>query len=482
MMVVFLALSFLISWLIGFSLVVLCFRESVVENLFLKVFLGLGIGIGITSSLYFFWSILFNPSQRAYFLVEGLVLALLVFLAVRDQYRRNHPRISIEKKSLLQMILIGVLSIVFLAVIWAAADFFYTLTLSEPHGRYDAWAIWDYRARFLYRGGVHWRDAVSPLQFHPDYPLLIPLSISRTWLFLYDEVQKGVIILAGLFTFGSIGLLAAAVSLVKKLPQGMLAAIILTSTGTYIYNGTILSADVPQAFFILSAVVLIYMAITRIKEKPGLAVLAGFSAGYCSWVKNEGLMFFAISSVIILAVYFLNLRRKNGAFIWNYLAGVALPLATILYFKIFLSPQNDLVNPQNLTTIFEKISDPSRYQVIYQETTTYLLAFGNWTFPTLILLLGYAAIAYGNGLTEYRNGRWVVILMVLFQIVGYFVIYLITPLNLIHHIRQSIMRLIIHIYPAFLFILFLLTKSPEEILSPLVPADIVELKKSDQTQ
>ncbi|MHC1784617.1 MAG: hypothetical protein AB9891_17995 [Anaerolineaceae bacterium] len=482
MTIALLALSFLISWLIGLSLVILCFRESVLENLILKVFLGMGTGIGVTSSLYFFWSILFNPSQRAYFFVEGFVLTLLLFLVFRDQSRRNHPRISIEKKPLLQFFLIIVLSVVFFAALWAAADVFFKLTLSEPHGRYDAWAIWDYRARFIYRGGDYWLDAVSPLQFHPDYPLLTPLSISRTWLFMNDEVQKGVIFLAGLFTFGSIGLIASAVSSMKKLPQGLLAAFVLASTGTFVYNGTLLFADVPQAFFILSAVVLAYLAFTRAKEKPGLAVLAGLNAAYCGWVKNEGLMFFAVSAAVILVFYFFILRKKTKAFIWNYLAGVALPLATILYFKTLLSPQNDLVNPQNLTTLFEKIIDPSRYQVIYQETTSYLLAFGNWTFPILVLLVGYAVIAYSNGPRENQTGRLAVILMVLFQIAGYIAIYLITPFDLTLHIRQSILRLIVHIYPAFLFILFLLIKSPEEILSTFVPANKLEQKKSDQTQ
>lgn len=471
-------LSFLIPWLIGLSLVILCFRESFLENFFLKVFLGLGIGVGIASSLYFFFSLLFDPSQRAYFVVEGFALVSILILTVRDQSGRKHPKISPARKSTQHTILVIVTAAFLFLTMWAAVDVFYKITIIEPHGRYDAWAIWNYRARFIFRGGAHWLDAISPLQFHPDYPLLTPLSISRAWLFMNDEVQKAVIFLAGLFTFGSIGLVSAAIGKFKSLSHGLLAGCILAGTGMYIYNGAILFADVPQSFFVLSAVVLAYIAITEGAGKPGLAVLAGLSAGYAGWVKNEGLMFFAVAAIVTLAVYLFSLRKKNRSFVWNYLAGMALPLLTVLYFKAILSPQNDLINPNNLSTIFEKIIDPLRYEVLAREGFSYLLAFGGWTAPVIVILAAFATIAWGSPHPQMKVGIRAVILMVLFQAAGYIFIYLITPFDLTLHIRQSILRLIIHIYPAFLFTLFLLMKTPEQILSPLFPALNLEKEKS----
>ena len=55
--------------------------------------------------------------------------------------------------------------------------------LKEPHGKWDAWLIWNMHARFLYRGGDAWREAfASGLDWsHWDYPLLLPLSIVRGW-------------------------------------------------------------------------------------------------------------------------------------------------------------------------------------------------------------------------------------------------------------------------------------------------------------
>ena len=44
-------------------------------------------------------------------------------------------------------------------------------------------------ARFLFRGGDHWREAfASGLDWsHWDYPLLLPLSIARGWRYMGGE-------------------------------------------------------------------------------------------------------------------------------------------------------------------------------------------------------------------------------------------------------------------------------------------------------
>src|SRR3984885_12983220 len=45
-----------------------------------------------------------------------------------------------------------------------------------PVGAWDAWALWNLRAKFLSGPGGAWRYALSPLisNSHPDYPLLLP--------------------------------------------------------------------------------------------------------------------------------------------------------------------------------------------------------------------------------------------------------------------------------------------------------------------
>ena len=48
------------------------------------------------------------------------------------------------------------------------------------------------------------------------------------------------------------------------------------------------------------------------------------------------------------------------------------------------------------------------------------------------------------------------------MLTGYFFIYVITPKNLDWHIRTSLNRLLLHLWPAFLLLCFIIIKAPEE--------------------
>jgi len=58
-----------------------------------------------------------------------------------------------------------------------------------PHGETDAIAIWNLRARSLLRGGREWAAVLSPAigWSHPDYPLLLPLTVARLWSYAGSE-------------------------------------------------------------------------------------------------------------------------------------------------------------------------------------------------------------------------------------------------------------------------------------------------------
>jgi hypothetical protein len=65
----------------------------------------------------------------------------------------------------------------------------YVITSLNPHGRYDTYNIWDYRARMIYRGGIYWLESFSPKVWHSDYPLLVPLGTARGWLMAGRELR-----------------------------------------------------------------------------------------------------------------------------------------------------------------------------------------------------------------------------------------------------------------------------------------------------
>src|SRR5262249_48044102 len=60
---------------------------------------------------------------------------------------------------------------------------------ASPHGDWDAWAIWNQHARFLFRGGDRgaWRAMFAIEWAQPDYPLLMPAAMARTWAYAGQE-------------------------------------------------------------------------------------------------------------------------------------------------------------------------------------------------------------------------------------------------------------------------------------------------------
>jgi hypothetical protein len=57
------------------------------------------------------------------------------------------------------------------------------------------------------------------------------------------------------------------------------------------------------------------------------------------------------------------------------------------------------------------------------------------------------------------------LLMLFLQLAGYFLIYVLTPHNIEWHLRTSLYRLLVHVFPSFLFLLFASVSEPESIFS-----------------
>ena len=122
------------------------------------------------------------------------------------------------------------------------------LSLRSPLGFWDAWAIWNLRARFIVRAGSDWRDAFSLSGWsHPDYPLLLPLSVARLWQYLGRESSVAPTAIAILFTFSTVALAWAALAILSKPSQATLAALLLLGTSALVMHGASQMADVPRA-------------------------------------------------------------------------------------------------------------------------------------------------------------------------------------------------------------------------------------------
>jgi 4-amino-4-deoxy-L-arabinose transferase-like glycosyltransferase len=322
----------------------------------------------------------------------------------------------------------------------------------SPHGDWDAWAIWNLRARFLYRGGEHWTSAFSPRLpwTHPDYPLLLPGAVSRGWTYAGSETTLVPCLIASLFGAATVGLLMATLALLRGTSQGYLGGLVLLATPYFIELTTAQFADVPLAFFFLASA-----ASFEIRDRGAgdirLPVLAGALAALAAWTKNEGALFLVVTALVRLRAG-IHRRRELAAFALG-----ALPVVLVLaYFKLRLAPVNDLVAGQGTRATWERLVDVRRYGLIAWFYLVAAVSIG----PGLVVLLAVYRVLMGGAPNRPRRGHTPAVLVLM--LAGYAVVYLTSPNKLAEHLNDSVHRLFMQLWPSALLAFFLAAASPEE--------------------
>ena len=301
--------------LIG-SLIIVClfpYDSLRKANLILIVFLGTGIGLGITSATIFLWLVIFGQPNSYYFLAEfGFVLLLFLLASYSINSSKDPQSDSIIGSNDDFNTVAWLKYLFYILLVFSLASFALKAFVHDPHGKFDAWTMWNYRARLLFHGGTQWSYAFSKDIIHtsPDYPLLLPASIFRMWVIIGTDSIVVPITIAGFFTFGSIFLILQGLSIVRGQNHGYLIAIFMLISTQWWKKGAYQYADVPLAFFILSTIILL-----TLKEKyPSAALrlmfLAGLATSCAAWTKNEGLLFLAL---MILVLIIFNIIIKKTA-------------------------------------------------------------------------------------------------------------------------------------------------------------------------
>ena len=111
--------------------------------------------------------------------------------------------------------------------------------------------------------------------------------------------------------------------------------------------------------------------------------------------------------------------------------------------------------------LMEKITDLSRYWQIIKVLFIELSHYAGWPINIFIQLAIYALIMQLD-ITSHR-GALIIAVIIFFQVLGYCAIYVLTPHDLIWHLKFSFARLIFHVYPAGIFLYFCIVNAPEKI-------------------
>ncbi|MEW6185468.1 MAG: glycosyltransferase family 39 protein, partial [Thermodesulfobacteriota bacterium] len=359
--------AYLIPWLIGSALTGFLFPVCTSASvLLLRSALALGVGFGMTSSVLFLWLLGVGEVTAGFFLLESMLgfLSLLALLFQKHRLPADPPSWSppVSNRTMEKKFRVG-----FFLFLLSGSAIMVLVSLLSPHGDWDAWAIWNNRARFLFRSGPDWKASFSPLLnwSHPDYPLLLPLSIARIWFYLGRESLWVPAVTAMLFSVSVTVLLVSSLSLLRNKTQGYWGGIILLITPSFLTHGVSQFADLPLAFFFLAVLVVLHCSENLQSCRSRLLILSGLLAGFSAWTKNEGLLFVVVFLLIRSLTLF---SRTKGKESWKSmiftLAGLLPVLALVFAFKFYLAPPNDLLSLLRTDRVLTHLTDPGRYFLV----------------------------------------------------------------------------------------------------------------------
>lgn len=437
--------SLLLSYMIGLLLVRAFLPFG---NHPLTWLLAPGFGLGLTSATMFLTLILADrPDRTTLLMLDTLLLALAVVLFIRFRSPVSPFAITNWQATLPSRFV----KLCFYGSLTLAGILYLVLAFTNPHGNWDAWAIWNVRARFLVRGDwMHSFSAdVNPV--HSDYPLLISASVARCWIYGNTETTVAPALIAASFTFAVVGLLYTSIRLFSSTELAMLAVVVLVISPRFILVGVAQYADIPLSYFILTTLLLTYLRPHFPASRNKLLIMAGLAASMAAWTKNEGALFLAV----LVGGRFLMSLRWRRLVEWqremvHLGVGIAPIFAAVLYFKLQVAPENYLVAEQGTSTL-DRVVDITRYITIAGFYTTQMGWFVLFGFPLIGLLLLKYARQGTQPVSQHQHFEVTAGMGTLgLQFLGYTAIYIVTPKVLYWQLGASLPRLLLHLWPTFL--------------------------------
>jgi len=447
-----------------------------------EISLGAGLGAGITSCLFFLLLAVGVKGRVPLLVVElgceaGVLGVAAFFLKRRSSLSdgrsmessapstvaavRDSPATGVSMWTWL-LRLAALVALVIFSLSCAARN------SANPAGEWDAFTIWNLRAKFLAGGSESWRHAVietSSGALHPTYPLLAPSFLGRTWLVTGNDSPEGALAADLLFTFATLGLLCGAVAVAVNETAGLLAALVLLASDNFAAQSVSQYADVPLAFYILAVTMLLAIAFKR-EWPPPVLFLAGVFAGFAPWTKNEGQPFLIFACIV--AIW--QLRKRAGWMLLGALPGAAV---TAL-FKIGFARGAENLFPPTLAEAASKMIEPARWTQILSSFGGNVREMGvPWAHPILLLAILGATLGFAP---HARARLWIAMPLAGLLAVD-FAVYLVTMSDLSWHLATSNSRLIMQVWPALLFAFFLTLRAP---VLPQPAAAAEDKQKSDR--
>jgi len=329
-------------------------------------------------------------------------------------------------------------------------------TKRMPDAQFDAWAIWNARARTLLStaGDVRFAcDARRAALFtlHPEYPLLLPATIAIAWRLVGSDTVRVPALLSLLPALLCVAIAALAVAREQR-RHGAWTWVILLTTPMFARWAAAQYAEMALGALVLAGMVLLLSAWqlddrlhpsdrTDAKRperasRDRLVFLAGLALGLSASVKHEGTLALGSAGMV------LGLTRPRDLLAFS--LGAAAPLALLAWFSLVYAPPGDL-EQGGFLAVLHRAQQPHRMWTVASMVLRRLYFFPAWALHLCAFTLALGIGLYRNDLGQPAR-RLLLFCALVFA--GFLAAYLTTPHDLEWHIRSSIDRLFLQLWPA----------------------------------
>ena len=333
---------------------------------------------------------------------------------------------------------------------------------TAPHGEWDAWAVWNQKARFLYRGDAGWLAMLANDRSNPGHPLLVPTTVARLWA--YAGAEFTIVPATVAMVFGTAIVTVVVGALDAGRARAWIAGSVLLAAGTFVQQIASQQADVPFAFLLVSTLVVLREATIAAGRKEGemagSLLLAGTLAGLAAWTKNEGLLVVVATGGLVLWLALRQMRPRLA--VW-WVVGAVPAVVTLAWFKLVVAPVAPayLAEAPTFGLLLERLLGPERHAVVDPLLWQYASAWGG-PLAGGVVPLGLGAAALVAVMRIGRSTRLILgVVGVMFA--GYYGIYLLTSMDIEWLVMTTFDRLLVQIWPALVLAAFLTDDEPTPV-------------------
>lgn len=443
------------AWLAGFllppavALVIVWRAAAVTRDRLAAAPAAAGISLGLSSAL---WSTLVFSGIRSPATLSALDFAAwLIVLAAglvttrrrgATRVRGNHPGHHQDRSERLATIA-AVLLVVTVAAVALAS--FAAASAVYPHGEWDAWAQWNLRARFFFRGlsDGSWREAFAPILAwsHADYPPLVPAAVARLWTYANRETVAAPITLAASFAACTVSAAGASAARERGAARGCLTAAVVLACPSFVRYAASQCADIALGFFMLAA----FVAWSLAGQRRAWLCLAGLSAALAAWTKNEGVAFLALFLVVVMIERLWTSGWTGFKDLTPLIAGAAPVVLLVIVFKQAFAPPSYFVAEQSLGQAVARLLDGGRISFVVTAMARELWLAGATVVGVIPFLGAFAAVRGVRGPAP-AAARAAVPAMACMTAI-YVLAYLVTPKDLAWQVNTSLDRVVVQLVP-----------------------------------